>query len=57
MKIQKQPTLADSICNTRTRKIKKVLFAQINILLDWESISVIMDKYYKKGTSAIGKPI
>ena len=56
MKLQQQPTLADSICDTRTRKIKKVFFEQINILLDWESISKRIDKYYKKGESVVGKP-
>lgn len=51
-----QPTFADSICDTRTRKIKKVFFTQINTLLDWESISRTIDRYYKKGESAVGKP-
>ncbi len=56
MKLIQHPTLADSICDTRARKIKKTFFEQINTLLDWKSISVTIDKYYKKGESAIGKP-
>ena len=32
MKIQKQPTLADSICDLRARKIKKTFFTQIDSL-------------------------
>ena len=56
MKIQKQPTLADSICDLRTRKIKKTFFSQINALIDWDSISKIIDKDYSKGKSAVGKP-
>ena len=56
MKLIQQPTLADSICDIRTRKIKKVFFEQINILLDWQSISTMIDKHYKKGKSAVGKP-
>jgi IS5 family transposase len=56
MKLIQQPTLADSICDTRARKIKKVFFKQINTLLDWESISRTIDRYYKKGESAVGKP-
>jgi len=56
MKLIQQPTLADSICDTRARKIKKVFFEQINTLLDWNSISTTIDKYYKKGESAVGKP-
>jgi len=56
MKLISQATLADSICDLRTRKIKKQFFTQINTLLDWESISLIIDTYYKKGTSVTGKP-
>jgi len=56
MKSIQQPTLADSICDVRTRKIKKVFFGQINTLLDWQSISSTIDKYYIKGKSAVGKP-
>lgn len=56
MKLIPTPTLADSICDLRTRKIKKQFFTQINTLLDWESISSIIDTYYKKGKSATGKP-
>lgn len=56
MKIQKQPTLADSICDLRARKIKKTFFTQINALMDWDSISSIINKDYLKGKSATGKP-
>lgn len=56
MKIQKQPTLAASICDTRLRKIKKTFFTQINLLIDWENISKVIDKDYTRGKSATGKP-
>lgn len=56
MKLTSHPTLADSICDLRSRKIKKVFFTQINELLDWDSISSTIDQYYKKGTSAVGHP-
>jgi len=56
MKLVLTPTLADSICDLRTRKIKKQFFTQINTLLDWKSISSIIDRYYNKGKSATGKP-
>ena len=56
MKIQKQPTLADSICDVRARKVKKTFFTQINALIDWNSISSIINKDYLKGKSATGKP-
>ena len=56
MKLVPVPTLADSICDLRTRKIKKQFFTQINTLLDWQAISGIIDLHYKKGRSATGKP-
>jgi IS5 family transposase len=56
MKIQKPPTLADSICDLRARKIKKTFFTQINTLIDWETISFLINKDYSKGKSATGKP-
>ena len=52
MKLEKQPTLADSFCDLRTRKIKTTFFTQINALLDWQEISLIIDKHYQKGKSA-----
>jgi len=56
MKALKNPTLADSICDLRTRKIKKTFFTQIDSLLDWDKISKVIDKHYKKGKSAVGCP-
>jgi IS5 family transposase len=56
MKLQNQPTLADSICDVRARKVKKTFFTQINSLIDWDSISSIINKDYLKGKSATGKP-
>ncbi|MDO9036937.1 MAG: IS5 family transposase [Lutibacter sp.] len=56
MKLVRNPTLADSICDLRSRKIKTVFFNQINTLLDWEKISRIIDKHYTKGKSATGSP-
>ena len=48
MKLQNQPTLADSICDVRARKVKKTFFTQINALIDWDSISSIINKDYLK---------
>ena len=56
MKAAKNPTLADSICDVRSRKIKKTFFNQINTLLNWDSISSLIDKHYIKGKSATGAP-
>jgi len=49
-------TLADSICDLRTRKIKATFFSQINVLIDWNNISKIIDKDYSRGKSAVGNP-
>lgn len=56
MKKAIQPTLADSICDLRSRKIKTVFFDQINTILDWKKTSFIIDKHYEKGKSASGCP-
>ena len=56
MKQQKEPTLADSICDLRTRKIKSTFFSQINKLIDWDTIEKLIDKDYSRGKSAVGKP-
>ncbi|MEI6866274.1 hypothetical protein [Flavicella sp.] len=56
MKLQITPTFADGICDLRTRKIKATFFSQINILIDWDRISKIIDKDYSRGKSAVGKP-
>lgn len=56
MNKQSTLTLADSICNTRSRKIKQTFFIQINALIDWTEIGAIISKHYTKGKSATGKP-
>jgi IS5 family transposase len=56
MKLQKAPTLADSICDLRTRKIKTTFFSQLNKLIDWDRISKAIDKDYSRGKSAVGNP-
>ena len=56
MELISQPTLADSICDLRSRKIKRTFFTQINSLLDWGPISATITAHYSKGKSATGKP-
>jgi IS5 family transposase len=56
MELVRQPTLADSICDIRSRKIKRTFFTQINTLLDWNPIIEVIKKHYTKGKSATGKP-
>jgi IS5 family transposase len=56
MEIVQHPTLADSICDLRSRKIKRTFFNQINTLIDWSPIEKIISTHYKKGESAVGKP-
>lgn len=56
MKQLQQPTLADSICDLRSRKIKRTFFTQINELIDWSPLEFLIKKHYQKGKSAVGKP-
>jgi len=56
MEIQQRPTLADTICDLRTRKIKKTFFTQINAIIDWIPIEELINRDYRKGKSAVGHP-
>jgi transposase, IS5 family len=56
MELIPQPTLADSICDLRSRKIKRTFFVQINTLIDWKPFISIINLHYTKGKSATGKP-
>lgn len=47
-------SLADSMCDLRSRKIKSTFFHQMNELLDWEAIRKVIDKHYTKGKSVTG---
>ncbi|MCF7568767.1 hypothetical protein L3X37_10375 [Sabulilitoribacter arenilitoris] len=51
------PTLADSICDLRTRKIKRAFFTQINTLLDWSAIDQLIKQHYKKEKAQLGIPV
>lgn len=56
MKIQNNPSFADTVCDLRIRKIKSQFFEQVNQLLDWTPIIKIINKHYRKGNSAVGTP-
>jgi len=56
MELTPHPTLADSICDLRSKKIKHTFFTQISSLIDWISISSVISAHYTKGKSATGKP-
>lgn len=56
MNKQHSLTLADSIFDLCSRKIKKAFFTQMNTLIDWAQVEKVISKYYKKGKSATGKP-
>lgn len=56
MKREHQPTFADLACEVRTKKIKNNFLSDINKLIDWKPIEAIIEKDYKKGKSAVGKP-
>jgi len=54
MKKQYTPTLADSICNPRTRKIKKQFFKQLTTLIDWQQIQSMINDYDQRGRKSVG---
>ena len=56
MRLEIQPTLADTICDLRSRKIKKSFFIQINKLINRSEIEKLIDIDYYKGKSVVGKP-
>ncbi len=56
MKIENNPSFADSICDVRIKKVKSVFFKQVDTLVDWRLIAEIINKQYEKGNSATGKP-
>jgi len=56
MKKEINPSFAEVLCDTRSRKIKNVFFNQVNTLIDWRPISNIINKHYSKGISATGTP-
>lgn len=56
MKIENNPSFADSICDVRIKKVKSVFFKQVDTLIDWCLIADIISKHYEKGNSATGKP-
>ncbi|WP_143273561.1 transposase [Aquimarina sp. MAR_2010_214] len=55
MELVQYPTLADSICNIRSRKIKQTFFTQINTLLNWQPIITVLKEHHTKELSATGK--
>lgn len=56
MKIENNPSFADSICDVRIKKVKSVFFKQVDTLVDWLPIGDIINLHYEKGNSATGKP-
>jgi len=54
MKNEKKLGFADYI--VQKRKIKQEFFHQINQLIDWRSVSNIINRHYQKGESTRGRP-
>lgn len=50
------PSLADSICDLRRRKVKKTFFQQIDTIIDWAEAKKVIDKFYKPKMRTTGKP-
>ena len=56
MKKEKIANFAEVVCDLRIRKVKSVFFDQINNLIEWRTVSNIINKHYKKGNNAVGAP-
>ena len=56
MEKHKDPSLADSICDLRRRKVKKTFFQQIDALIDWNTVKKVIDKHYQPQKRSTGKP-
>lgn len=56
MKTKTTPQIGFAELALSKRKIKEDFFNQINIIIDWKTISRQINKYYKKGESATGRP-
>lgn len=54
-KVQKY-TMADVLISPRSRKIKNRFFDQVDTIINWKPVNKIIDKYYKKTYSAVGRP-
>lgn len=56
MEKNKNNTMADVLCSVRTRKAKNTFLEQVDTLIDWTPIVKIIERYYTKVKSAIGRP-
>jgi IS5 family transposase len=56
MEKYKEPSLADSICDLRKRKVKSAFFLQMNELLDWNLVKKEIDKFYTPKQRSTGQP-
>ncbi len=54
MKTTQNPTFAELAVSRR--KVKSEFFTQIDQIIDWRPISTLINRYYTKGLSAVGKP-
>ncbi len=54
--MEKIPTVGFADLALSKRKVKEAFFHQINLLVDWKSLSKIINKHYSKGLSATGRP-
>lgn len=56
MEKQQKYTMADVLISPRTRKIKNQFFNQVDTLIDWQPVLKMINQYYKKTSSATGRP-
>lgn len=56
METQQKYTMTDVLISHRARKVKNQFFNQVDTLIDWQPVLKLINKYYKKTSSAIGRP-
>ena len=54
--MEKQSNLGFADLAISHRRIKSTFFEQMNLLLDWQHIEIIIKKHYNKGVSVAGIP-
>ncbi len=54
--MEKQSNLGFADLAVSHRRIKSTFFEQMNLLLDWQHIEIIIKKHYNKGVSVAGRP-
>lgn len=54
--MKKEPIIGFAELAVSNRKIKTEFFDQINQLIDWRTVEKLINRYYQKGDSVVGRP-